>query len=166
MKKVFLWFSNDLSDLRLLLRSSTNIKYIFDIVLFSKKSLNRTLSKIYLILVDERTNSRFKGNEKKCLQMTHCILVLEARVCKLAARPAQHWIERGWHMHGLYEVSSFKCILFPSFCFAWVPPRWQQIKFGGVVANFFHSLCSKNILCTMRLSTIFFTLPSFGCTAF
>ena len=41
---------------RYILRSGNNIKYIFDIVLFSKSSLNKTLSNIYLILVDERSN--------------------------------------------------------------------------------------------------------------
>ena len=39
------------------LRSSAIIKYIFDIVLFSKSSLDKTLSNICLILVDERSTN-------------------------------------------------------------------------------------------------------------
>ena len=38
---------------RLLVRSSTNIKYIFDNVLLSDFLLNKTISNMYLILVDE-----------------------------------------------------------------------------------------------------------------
>ena len=44
----------------LLLRSTNDIKYTFDIVLFSKSSLNKTLSNIHLILV-ERSNETLNG---------------------------------------------------------------------------------------------------------
>ena len=38
-----------------MMRSSANIKYIFDNVLLSELLLNKTISNIYLILVDERS---------------------------------------------------------------------------------------------------------------